>query len=176
MKTSLLTPRLILKQPNPETLEALRPWFKNPEIMRYQGGIQNDEQINKILLRIQTHWTVYGFGHFLIFLKDNPLPIGLVSLKYLNDDDAENKIPDLGFILCPEFWRQGFVTEAAQALLKYANEELGFKKIQAFNYPENSTGTKTLLKLGFQQVGQKEVITYGRNFGTASQWEVCFDL
>jgi RimJ/RimL family protein N-acetyltransferase len=172
MIKSLDTTRLTLRQPDEKSLETVRLWLKNPEIMHFLGGTQNDEQVDKVLQRIQTHWDAYGFGHFLIFFKDQHDPIGLVSLKYLNEDDAKNEILDLGFMIKPEFWKKGFAVEAAQALLKYAKEELGFTRVQALTYPENTAGKKTLTKLGFQLIGQKESITYGRSFGMASQWEI----
>lgn len=174
MIETLETSRLILRRPENETLEHIRQWFADPEVMRFQGGVLSNEQIDSVLSRIQDHWATYGFGHFLIFIKDQKDPIGLVSLKYLNDDDAKINLPDLGFIIIPPYWKNGYAVEAAKDLLKYAKDGLSFAKVQAANYASNTAGNKVLLKLGFQFVGDKEIVTYGRNFGMASQWEIVF--
>jgi len=67
----------------------------------------------------------------------------------------EEKIPELGYHLRPEFWRQGLAVEAGRAAIEYGFGRLGAKAIFAGHHPENVASRKVLLKLGFRYTGDE---------------------
>lgn len=58
--------------------------------------------------------------------------------------------PDLGFAFLPPYLGQGYGTEAATALLAYAQSTLLLQQIAAFTSMDNAASIRLLEKLGFQ--------------------------
>ena len=141
-------------------------------MMKNQGGIMDEAQLDIFLNRIKEHWKKYGFGHYIAILKDTGIPIGYFSLKYLADEDVNQREPDFGCAILPEYWGMGLATEGGKALVKYAFATLHFKKIQALNDLNNKFSSIVAEKIGFKKVGIVEVQYLGRNLGKATKWEL----
>lgn len=87
-----------------------------------------------------------GFGFYIVELKKSEIPIGicgLVKREYLDD-------VDIGYALLPQYWAKGYAYEAASAVLKYAMDELKFKRIVAITSPDNHKSAGLLEKLGLR--------------------------
>ncbi|MBK6950488.1 MAG: GNAT family N-acetyltransferase [Crocinitomicaceae bacterium] len=88
-----------------------------------------------------------GFGLSKVELKSNHTPIGMCGLiKRAGLDDV-----DLGFAFLPQFTRQGFAFEIADACLYYAFHVLKLNRVVAITLPENVTSVKLLSKLGMKE-------------------------
>lgn len=59
----------------------------------------------------------------------------------------------LGYAMGKEYWGQGLMTEAVNALLEHAFIELDMKIISAYHYPFNQRSKRVLLKTGFTLEG-----------------------
>lgn len=96
------------------------------------------------------------FGRWVILLRDDvATPVGWVELaKYhgLRIDDTLNDYLALAYQMSPAYWGQGFMTEAARAVLDYAFK-LRLSKVLAYARPENMRSIKLIERLGFQRVG-----------------------
>ncbi len=139
--------------------------------MEFQGGPWISQRKTEFLSFLRWHWEKFGFGHFLAILKSNQDPIGIFSLKYINKNpDLKVDFPDLGFLLKPQSWGNGYATEGAKTLVKYGFKELGLTTIVALNYPENKSSTSVLLKAGFRRVGEDEINYNGHNLGGCTKW------
>jgi len=57
---------------------------------------------------------------------------------------------DIGFAFLPQFEKQGFALESAQAVMKYGAEVLGLKRVLAITTQDNESSGKLLTKLGFK--------------------------
>lgn len=171
MSSFLSTSRLDIRPTQEDDFAHLEKWCSDPDVMLYSGGTWTSEQHQSYAQGIRNHWARYGFGYYLIVEKATSQPIGFISLKYSNDENAAKKIPSLGYALQPASWNQGFVTEAVKALLEYAHREYGFSKICATSDFANKAGNHVLEKLGFVLVGTEEVHLYGRNIGVSAKWE-----
>lgn len=60
---------------------------------------------------------------------------------------------EIGYDLSPEFWRQGYMSEALQAAIHYGFSQMGLHRIEALVYVGNQASLKLLEKLGFKQEG-----------------------
>ena len=89
-----------------------------------------------------------GFGPYSVSLKDGT-PIGSAGLYKRENLDK----PDIGFAFLSEFMNKGYAFEAANAVMRYASEELGIKKIVGFTLPHNTASIKLLKKLGLVEIG-----------------------
>ncbi|MFK7838293.1 MAG: GNAT family N-acetyltransferase [Sulfitobacter sp.] len=65
-------------------------------------------------------------------------------------------LPEIGYILHPDYWRRGFGREALQAVIAYGFEERKLARIIADVDPDNAGSIALLTKLGFAETGRKK--------------------
>jgi len=83
-----------------------------------------------------------GMSRYAVELSDEL--IGFCGFK-----PDGNRI-DFGWRYAHRYWGQGYATEAALAVLKYGNEELGLSGIVAGSYEANAASIGVIEKLGFR--------------------------
>lgn len=88
----------------------------------------------------------YGFGLCLVQLKGQNTAIGMCGLL----QRPELKVPDLGYAFLPEFCRQGYALEAAQAVLSHEMNQYQLAQVQAVTMTDNTKSVRLLEKAGFQ--------------------------
>lgn len=91
----------------------------------------------------------YGFGSYVVRLKEDGTPIGTSGLYKRDRLD----FPDIGFAYLEEYGNKGYAFEAANAIMKYAKETLKLQTITGITLPTNTASIKLLKKLGMSQVG-----------------------
>ena len=67
---------------------------------------------------------------------------------------------ELSIMLAPEFWGEGYGTEASQLLTTYAFEERRMHRMVAETIDENVGSRRIFEKLGFRQEGRQKEATY----------------
>ena len=128
------------------------------ELMNSEGwlkyiGDRNIKTIPDAVAYIEKYYLpsyeLNGHGAYIVILKESGKPIGTCGL-YKRED---LKHPDVGFSFLTEYIGKGFAFEAAQAVLKFANDSLNIKTILGFTLPTNKDSIKLLQKLGLKQKG-----------------------
>ncbi|MFC3886091.1 GNAT family N-acetyltransferase [Bacillus songklensis] len=64
-----------------------------------------------------------------------------------------NRKAELGYDLSPDYWQQGFMTEAARRIVEFGFNDMGLHRIEAYYFEDNLASRQLLLKLGFQREG-----------------------
>ncbi len=75
--------------------------------------------------------------------------IGIISLRLR---EASNEAV-LGYWLAKHAWRQGYMSEAAQRMVRHGFEDLGLKVIHSSARPDNPASLRVLAKVGFEPAG-----------------------
>jgi ribosomal-protein-alanine N-acetyltransferase len=88
----------------------------------------------------------HGFGLWLVETKESGAHIGICGL--LKREVLEDV--DIGYALLPDFWSRGYALESASAVMSYAREELGLKRVVAVVNPKNQSSIRLLEKIGFE--------------------------
>ncbi|MCO1336048.1 GNAT family N-acetyltransferase [Microbulbifer sp. OS29] len=119
-------------------------------------GIRTKEDArNYILNGPIAMYRQHKLGMYKVSLK-NGTPIGTCGLVKREElDDV-----DIGFAFLPAFRRQGFAFESAQAVMQYAQQELGLKRILAIALPDNQPSIRLLQKLGLN--AKKNIVLPGK--------------
>ena len=87
---------------------------------------------------------------FAICLKDDTAhPIGSVELKTKTDLTDKDDELELGYWLGKPFWGNGYMPEAARALLEYGFEQLHLNAVWCGYYDGNDKSKRVQEKLGF---------------------------
>src|SRR5262245_9303749 len=78
--------------------------------------------------------------------KTNDQCIGMVNYHHR---DARNRRLEVGYIIAPKHQRNGFGTEAVQAIVSYCTDELQVHRMEALIHPDNVTSKRLVERLGF---------------------------
>ncbi|MCP5096737.1 MAG: GNAT family N-acetyltransferase [Chloroflexi bacterium] len=63
-------------------------------------------------------------------------------------------MPGMGYILHPDYWQHGFMSEAVQAALAHGFTVMGLDRVELWINDENIASQKLAQKVGFRQRGQ----------------------
>ncbi len=88
--------------------------------------------------------------------------IGAIALTDINTSQGTASI---GYWLGKPHWRQGYMTEAAQAILDYAFKTLNLRRIEVGAFTENEASNELLKKLNFKHEGTKKQSRYSKATG-----------
>jgi len=146
---SLETERLILRQLSADDAGFILELLNEPSFIRYIGDkqVRNLDDAQKYIADGPVKsYQVNGFGLYLVELKMSRTPIGMCGV--LKRDTLPD--PDIGFAFLPAHWHQGYALEAAAAVMEYAREVLGMKRILAITSPDNQASARLLGKIGIR--------------------------
>jgi RimJ/RimL family protein N-acetyltransferase len=81
---------------------------------------------------------------FAIVLRSRNRLIGVIGLSL----KAQHWRGELGYWIGKPYWRRGYATEAAEAVLRYGFETLRLNRIFAYHFRRNPASGRVLQKLG----------------------------
>lgn len=148
----LETERLFLRRLSSANSEFILELLNQPSFLRYIGdkAVRNtDDAINYIQTGPVASYERFGFGLYLVELKDTAVPIGMCGL--LKRDSLPDV--DVGFAFLPAYWSRGYAFEAAAAVMNYGREVLGLRRIVAITSLDNEASMRLLGKLGLRLEG-----------------------
>jgi RimJ/RimL family protein N-acetyltransferase len=158
--TVLETERLILRHITKADAGVMLELLNEPAFIRFVAdrGVRTISDAEEfIALRMEPSYAEYGFGFYLMVLKESSVPIGICGLiKREALDDV-----DVGFSVLNRYWRQGYAYEAARAVLDYAKNVLGLPRVVAITAPDNVSSGNLLEKLGLRFEKMIHVPGYG---------------
>lgn len=147
--------RLHLRLPQAEDASDLFQVFSHPDAMRYWSSPPYTEQNQAVALVEQIHQlcqqrSLFQWG---VVLGSEKAPGAMIGTCTLASLDFSNGRCEVGFILHPDYWRRGLISEALGALFNHAFDDLQMRRIEADVDPRNQASLATLEKLGFQREG-----------------------
>lgn len=145
----LETERLVLRRISVDDAEFVLDLLNQPSFVKYVGdrNVTTIEEAREyILSRLVVSYEKFGYGLYLVELKQNKAPIGICGLV------KRDTLPDadIGFALLPDYCSQGFAFESAQAVVDYAKEVLKLKRLLAITTKNNENSEKLLNKIGLK--------------------------
>ena len=146
------TDRLRLRNFKIEYAEAFTKALKDPRIFEYlPERVPDLDDIKKLIQwfverdRKNSRNTFVG-TNLAISMKATQKIIGWCGLQPFEPLPDKKEI---FFGLSPDYWNNGYMTEAARAVVAYGFRELGLKEIVAGVKPENIASIRVIEKLGF---------------------------
>jgi RimJ/RimL family protein N-acetyltransferase len=137
------TERLYMRPMTMHDLDDLLALHSEPEVSRFMGEVDREEAINR-LRRDDREWTEYGHGMFALLASDDGRFLGRITLKHWPQFE-ENEV---GWVLRPEAWGQGYATEAARACAGWGFREFGYPYLTAMIRAENTRSIRVAERLG----------------------------
>lgn len=144
----LQTQRLTLRELTEDDAPLMLAVLSDPDFLRNVGdrGVRTEEDARRYI--VDGPMAMYqrnNFGMYKVELNDG-IAIGLCGLVRRDGlDDV-----DIGFAFLPDYRKQGYAREAAEAVMDYGRDVIGLKRIVAIAQPDNAPSIRLLEKLGLQ--------------------------
>lgn len=170
MQSTLRTERLILRPLEVADADGLYDIYRRPEAMRFMdeaphsSAAETRQMVGGMLNGPGTVWTVRTAA-------DGP------ALGYV-DYIGNSGVPGMGYMLHPDHWGNGYMSEAVRAILNHGFDEMGLDRVELWISEENRASLRLAERVGFRRRGRMrqkyhqdatghDKIVYGI---TAEQW------
>jgi RimJ/RimL family protein N-acetyltransferase len=142
--------RLLLRKWNDEDVAAVEEIYLKPEVMEYiPGGVWSPDRTARTIARMRELDIEQGFGFYPIVVKSLGKIIGHCGLGFL---EQTSEI-EVAYILDSRYWRQGYASEAARAMLAHGFSKLNISRIVAVAFPENVGSIGVMRSIGMTSLG-----------------------
>ncbi len=148
---TLITDRLVLREYSLADAPSLFAMRNNDEVMRYIDR-EKPNTIEDSEMAIQTMANGYLENKNMVWaitLKDESTKM-IGSIGYYRTD-LGNYRAEIGYMLFPDHWRKGIVSEALNAIITFGFNEIKLHSISANINPKNDASRQILLKHGFRK-------------------------
>lgn len=141
-----------------KALQELYAKFKSNLFVEPLFAEEQERQYQEIY--IGQIYGFYGYGMWLLFHRKTGELIGRAGIE--SREICEAAEVEMGYLIAPEYQRQGYAKEACQAIMKYAKEELHMKRILCRVSSDNYASLGLLKQLGFglKTQGQEMLFSY----------------
>ncbi|MBS6558732.1 MAG: GNAT family N-acetyltransferase [Clostridiales bacterium] len=155
----LETKRLYLRKMEQSDYSALCKILQDEEVMYAYEHAFSDEEVQEWLDRQRKRYEDYGFGLWLVVLKDTDEVIGQCGLTMQECNGRQ--VLEIGYLFQKAYWHKGYATEAAVACKKYAFETLKAKEVFSIIRDNNIPSQKVAKRNGMKVVDQFVKHYYG---------------
>jgi len=120
---------------------------QDSEVAKTMAGTRSASQTREFIRSSIEHWQRHGCGFWTFRDRVDARFIGRAGLHHVEIDGAREI--EIAYAVMPEFWRRGFATEMARAILDIA-ARLSIHDIVAFTLPTNSGSRGVMQKAGLR--------------------------
>jgi RimJ/RimL family protein N-acetyltransferase len=139
------TDRLLLRPLTAADLDEVVELHAMPEIVRTMGEYTRPAALER-LERNELEWEERGHGLVAILERASGRFLGRSGLKYWPQFDET----EVGWVLRPDVWGQGFATETGRACLDWGFRDLGVPYVTAMILPDNHRSIRVAERLGME--------------------------
>jgi RimJ/RimL family protein N-acetyltransferase len=166
----LETERLLLRLPRLDDAEAAGELLGDPEVMRFIGGTVPSEQWRDVMQMWVDRWEANGLGPFMLVRRADGRLLGRTGIMIWDRRDwaqshfadaGEHAQLELGWALARSAWGNGYVTEAARAVLDWLRAERDVPDLVSVISPENTPSQGVARRLGATPGELVELLRFG---------------
>lgn len=134
--------------------DSARMWA-DPEVVRYITGQPSTESESwSRLLRYVGHWSLIGFGYWLVEERETGHFLGEVGFaNYRRGLSTElDALPEVGWVFTTSAHGRGLATETVKAAVAWGDANLKSEKTICLFDPVHSASIKVALKAGYEEL------------------------
>lgn len=152
MAVALRTPRLLLREWRDDDCEPFAAMSFDPAVMEYLLPFTDRAAADAWVARMRAHNEEHGFAYWAVELPPVAGFIGAVGLSRMRSVGFPfAPAVEIGWRLARTYWRQGYATEAAWAVLDDGFGRLDLEEIVAFTLPVNRRSQAVMERLGMRR-------------------------
>ena len=144
------TKRLLLREYTPEDFAAIYAILSDPETMQHYPAPFDAERVRGWIAWNQENYRRCGFGLWAVILKETGSLIGDCGIT-MQQIDGET-LPEIGYHIGKQYWRQGFAKEAASAVRDWFFRHTMHNAAYACMKYTNTASFRTALAVGMRKV------------------------
>ena len=152
---NLRTNRLQLREFEESDWPAVLTYQSDPRYLRYYPWTERTEAEVRAFVRMfleQQAAVPRWKWQLVVVLPEEDRLIGNCGLWL---DAPEARSGHIGYDLDPNYWGQGYASEAAREVLRFGFGELGLHRAWAWCIADNAASARVLEKLGMQREGRQ---------------------
>ena len=147
--TILETDRCVVKELCLDDLDGLFELYADDGMDEFTEGLYPyEEEKTYQEAYINNMYRFFGYGMWLVFLKDTGELIGRAGLEH-REIYGETEL-ELGYLIGKKYQGRGYATEVCEAILAYAKENTDFLHINCVVQKGNEASIHMAQKLGFE--------------------------
>lgn len=148
------TSRLLIREFELADAAAVHSYASRGDILTYEVWGPNSTEdtiqyleacIEKASESPRKHWET------AIVMKETERLIGSCGIRIGTENP---KAAGLGYIMHPDFWGQGFTSEAVRGMMEFAHKKLGINRFWATCAQENIASWRVMEKAGMEREGE----------------------
>ena len=157
-RSALDTPRLRLRPTSAVDAKRAFEIQNDWAVTRMLSNASYPPKENNIKDWFSSHEHEWAEGSAYRFaIEQGERTIGIVDV-----DGIVGSTGSLGYWLERESWGKGYAFEAAQALIGFVFNEAGLSRLESGHASDNPVSGRVLSRLGFRQVGNRELFSRAR--------------
>ena len=146
------TDRLVLRDWREADAEPFFSGTNTPAVMRWLGGVMDDDGKQALLDRVAGCRAANGFCFWIVERKADGEILGFCGLKRADAPGSSvTGAMEVGWRLREDAWGQGYAKEAATASLDVAFERFGADEVVAMTVVENEPSWGLMKRLGMRR-------------------------
>lgn len=144
-------------------VDDIYEYSKRPETSQYllwspHHSIYATQELIDVIL---SKYKAGEYNDWAIVLKKSNKMIGTCGFTNIDDD---NKVIEIGYVLNPDYWGQGYATEAVKTIMSFAFNKLGANRVEAKFIKGNEASLAVMKKVGmiFEGYLRDAIVSKGR--------------
>lgn len=144
------TERLILRKPRMDDAPAIfSAYAQDPEVTRYMTwsphkNVEETYRIRELMLKLWDNGEAYSYA---ITFKNSDSVIGMIAMH------PDGFKVSIGYVLARSHWGNGYMTEAAQAIINWLLAQPEIYRVYATCDVENTASARVMEKVGMIREG-----------------------
>lgn len=147
----LTTNRLVIREFAREDVPEVHAYASDPVVTRHMiwgpNSLEDTIAFVDAAIAMQERHPRQDF-EMAVTLRETGELIGGCGLRVVGPAQGE-----IGYCFNPRFWKQGYASEAAEALLRLGFGELGLHRIYATCRPDNTASAAVMRRIGMRYEG-----------------------
>jgi RimJ/RimL family protein N-acetyltransferase len=143
------TPRLILRVPRAEDLDAWAAMMADEQNAHFIGGVTPRAVTWRAVMTMIGSWYAMGFAMFSVIEKSSGRWVGRLG-PWMPDGWPG---PEVGWAIVRDCWGRGYAPEGAIAATNWAFDTLGWDRVIHSIDPANAASIAVAQKLGSRYLG-----------------------
>lgn len=141
------TDRCLIRELSLSDLPALYELYDKPGMTDFVEPLYDYEtELEYQKAYIENMYGFYEYGMWLVFSRETGKLIGRAGLEH----------NEMGYMIAPELWNQGYATEVCRFIIEYARENTDFEELYCRIDERNEASVRLAKKLGFTNSGHMD--------------------
>ncbi|MBN1584421.1 MAG: GNAT family N-acetyltransferase [Anaerolineae bacterium] len=144
---TVLTQSLELRRPEPSDVDDIFVYGSDKEVAYYTDWkpVQTKDQLEERLRKRKIEWESGDAYYWVITERGVGKAIGGISCTIIGEN------AEIGYLLNKDYWRRGYATEAATAIVNWLKSVQAVTRISATCDTENIASIRVLEKIGMNK-------------------------